>query len=1017
MSDLALVLRPRDGSIEGFVLEANSGEPVAEAEVTAWRLDNQGKRITRSPLSTDENGFFSFQASQGQNHLFRVRHNGRELGTQQDYSAYDYEGSRAFDQTIFFTDRALYRPGQIIQYKGICLHVNQEKDNYEVLARRAVTVALVDPNGKNVAEMRHQCNDYGSFSGSFTAPRDRSLGRYQIQVITGPPGESGFNIEEYKRPKFQVSLDPPKAAAKLNDKVLLAGRALSYTGAAVDGAKVVYRVVREVRWPDWWGWYSWRQTQIQASQETAHGFVTTEADGSFKIQFLAKPDPKVSEQDGASFSFSIYADVTDAAGETRSAQRGVNVGFTALRATLAAAEWQTAEKSVELNIRTTTLDDEPQAAEGSLKIYRLKQPAQVQRPPQAGPGYWGYQTKGEKEDLSNPNNWPLGEVVEERGFATDARGEAAILFKLGVGAYRAMLETQDRFGKKVAARLPLQVLEPADTKLAISIPHLLAAPAWSIEPGAEFAALWGTGYDGGRAFIEIEHRRQMIKRYWTNPGRTQQQIKQAVTEEMRGGFTLHVTRVRENRAYLESRHIEVPWSNKDLEIKWEHFTSKLEPGGKETWTAVIQTRGSKSEARRRPDGKDGAKGLPSPPTHRGGVGEEGQGEAGRSPELAIAEMVASLYDRSLDQFMAHSWPERFSFFRQDYSIARPSFENTAKQFQWIKGQWEQRYQSVDLRHREFPPDLAANYRGYEFQKSELRGLDRQPFGLASTEAARRDMKLGAPVVVTGSRIPSAMEAEAKNGAAYFGADKRDGERGAPLPPQTPDLSQVTARKNLSETAFFFPQLVSDSNGVVRMTFTMPEALTEWKFMGFAHDRACRCGYLEGKTVTAKEVMVEPNPPRFLREGDLIEFTVKVSNQTTNRQTGKVRLTFGKALTGESANGALDLRAVGMRSLSPSEEGRIPDPSAAALAKAGVRERGNRRDSAEPPSDISFEIPAKESRSYSWRIKVPDGAPFLTYKAVAAGGSVSDGEEGFLPVLSRRILVTESIPLPIRGPAT
>ena len=143
-----------------------------------------------------------------------------------------------------------------------------------------------------------------------------------------------------------------------------------------------------------------------------------------------------------------------------------------------------------------------------------------------------------------------------------------------------------------------------------------------------------------------------------------------------------------------------------------------------------------------------------------------------------------------------------SFFRQDYSIARPSFENTAKQFQWIKGQWEQRYQSVDLRHREFPPDLAANYRGYEFQKSELRGLDRQPFGLASTEAARRDMKLGAPVVVTGSRIPSAMEAEAKNGAAYFGADKRDGERGAPLPPQTPDLSQVTARKNLSETAFF-----------------------------------------------------------------------------------------------------------------------------------------------------------------------------------------------------------------------
>ena len=110
----------------------------------------------------------------------------------------------------------------------------------------------------------------------------------------------------------------------------------------------------------------------------------------------------------------------------------------------------------------------------------------------------------------------------------------------------------------------------------------------------------------------------------------------------------------------------------------------------------------------------------------------------------------------------------------------------------------------------------------------------------------------------------------------------------------PDLNQVTARKNLNETAFYFPQLVSDSNGVVRMTFTMPEALTEWKFMGFAHDRNLRSGFLEGKTVTSKDLMVQPNPPRFLREGDLIEFTVKVSNQTTNRQTGKVRLSFDEA---------------------------------------------------------------------------------------------------------------------------
>ena len=125
---------------------------------------------------------------------------------------------------------------------------------------------------------------------------------------------------------------------------------------------------------------------------------------------------------------------------------------------------------------------------------------------------------------------------------------AKLSFKLAAGAYRAVLETQDRFGKKVTGKLPLQVLQPEATKLAIRIPNLLAAPDWELQPGQEFMALWGTGYETGRAFIEIEHRHQMIQRYWTKPGATQQQIKLAVTEAMRGGFFLHVTYVRENRA-------------------------------------------------------------------------------------------------------------------------------------------------------------------------------------------------------------------------------------------------------------------------------------------------------------------------------------------------------------------------------------------------------------------------------------------------------------------------------------
>src|SRR5204863_5439062 len=138
------------------------------------------------------------------------------------------------------------RPGQTIQYKGICLRVEPEKNNYDLLAGQRVTVIFADSNSKEIARLEHRCNDYGSFSGSFTAPRDRLMGTMRIYANAGPSGQATFNVEEYKRPKFQVTLDAPKSAAKLNEKVMLRGKAEGYTGAAIDGARVKYRVVGEV---------------------------------------------------------------------------------------------------------------------------------------------------------------------------------------------------------------------------------------------------------------------------------------------------------------------------------------------------------------------------------------------------------------------------------------------------------------------------------------------------------------------------------------------------------------------------------------------------------------------------------------------------------------------------------------------------------------------------------------------------------------------------------------------------
>ncbi len=962
VSKLALVMRVRqgEGSLEGFVVDANSGDPIQGAEVRAhWRSFNNQRGATQ-PARTNENGYFRFDGAEpNRSYLVHAKYQGQELHTAHDFYLNRWAmPARANTQTIFFTDRSLYRPGQTIQYRGMCISVNQANDNYEVIGKQAVTVVFRDRNNKEVARAQHVTNDYGTFSGSFTAPSGKATGRMTILSEAQPFGAAGISVEEYKRPKFQVTLEKPKEGSKLNGPVTVSGKAMAYTGAAVDGAKVRYRVVREVRYPPWWGWrYWWRPMPQQPAQEIAHGFAVTAPDGSFKVPFVALPDLKVSPKDEPTFRYTVHADVTDSAGETRTGQQTLNVGFTAIKAELSAPPWLTSAKEVEISARTMTLDGEGQAAEGTVKVYRLQQPEQVHRAPLNDLRYYypmpvrrgGRPVKGKAKDaepdLSNPNSWQLGEVAGSHALKTDKAGNAKYKFQLGVGAYRVLLETKDRYGKKVTAELPLQVLDPSAKNLAIKVPNVVASPSWTVEPGRDFQLVWGSGYDKARAFIEVEHRNKILKSFWTEPGRTQVSLKHAVTEAMRGGFTVRVTMVRENRAYLESKHVDVPWTNKDLTVCWEHHTSKLEPGHKETWTAVI---------------------------------------TGPEARKAVAEVVATLYDESLDAYLAHSWMKKLNVFRQDYSNLHSQFENLTAQFQYIQGGWPMQTKDTTWTYRYFPPDIAGNFYGYQYFaegrgpgrfRGGAKGFGGPPPPMAAAGGLRMDRDGGNAL-----REQAAM---ARPGTPADGQRRQLAKESPPTGPggvaqePAPDLSQVSARKHLNETAFFFPHLLSSKDGEVKIQFVMPEALTKWKFMAFAHDKELRSGGLHDSVVTARELMVQPNAPRFLREGDLLEFTVKVTNQSESAQKGTVRLTFADALTGRAVDADL----------------------------------GNTK------NEQLFAIPAKESRSYSWRLKVPDDLGPLTYKAVASTGKLSDGEEGGLPVLSRRILVTESLPLPIRGPAT
>jgi hypothetical protein len=948
VSRLALVTRSGTGNVDGLVTDAESGEPIANAVVTPYRNENNGSYSALPSLTTDTNGWFSLEASASRNVLFHARWQDQEVSNL-DALWMMPRGSNRIPKTQItqlFTDRAIYRPGQILYYKGICLSADPSTNSYQTVANQDVTVAFLDANGKEIARLRHRSNKVGSFSGSFTTPRDRLMGRMRLSVVEGFRGQAWVNVEEYKRPKFQVTFEPPKEEGKLREKTTVQGQAMTYAGAPVDDALVQYRVVREVRMPWWWGWFGGRGsgfTQRSAQQEISHGTVRTSQDGSFSVSFTAQPDGKVPEKDEPTFVFRVHADVTDSAGETRSAEHLLHLGYKTLQARIEAPTWMLDGEPTPLSIRTTDLGDQPLAASGKLTVYSLQPPPQVQRPRllNSNDAMDSEGAEAEKaKDLSDPNNWPLGRAVYTHRFRTDTNGLATTQCRLPAGAHRVVVECTDRFGRPVTSKMPLMVNKPGQKQFGTRVPFHVAIRKETLQPGEDLLAIWGTGYSAGRALVEIEHRSKVIQRYWTTKGITQDSIQFPVSEQHRGGFTLRITQVRENRLLTETKQLSVPWSNKELLLSWEHFTSKMTPGQLETWSLII-----------RPNPTNAANTSKTAPSRTSAV-----------------EMAATLYDASLDAFLPHSWPSGFTFFYRDMAVKQVSAANRASPLDIAVNEWNVPFEPVDWNYRRFPGDLGSmgdspvfltDYRG---AKGAMPAMALAPQKLALAEAAGM-----------GGEARMMMRSAAAPAPASMSMDSAGGEQ-EEKPAPTADIKPAL-RKNLQETAFFYPQLLADSNGVIRMQFTMPEALTEWKFLGFAHDKECRSGLLSGKATTSRDLMVQPNPPRFLREGDVLEFTVKISNQGSEPVKAKATLHFVDPVTQQNLDAALRLER----------------------------------------AEQTIQIAAKSSKSLAWKLTVPDGLTALSYQASASSDKVADGEEGMFPVLPRRILVRESIPLAIRGP--
>lgn len=944
-------------NFELYVLDRNNGQPLKDATVKFYRntYDYKTRKYIRTDLGTavsDASGYVSKKINKpsaqdyyNENFLFDVSYKDDFLPSEQAYYKYYYprnETPSAQKQIHLFTDRSIYRPGQTIYFKGII--TQQTGDEHKILPNEKAAVIFKDVNYQEIKSQEFTSNEFGSFTGTFTAPTAGLLGSMTLETNFG---SVSVQVEEYKRPKFEVTFDPIRKSYNLNDVVTATGKAVSYAGANIDNAEVKYSVRRVAEFPVWC-WWGWCRPWFPPSNEKiiANGLTKTDDNGAFKIDFTAIPDLSISKEFKPYFNYEVTADVVDINGETHSSTTTVRVGYLAIEANLYVDEHIDNTKENKISVSTDNLNGEPEPTDVTIKIYDLIEP---QNPKKAR--LW---EQPDKFSLTKPehdklfpyeiynnedlvNNWPKGNLINTYSFNTGKQTDIKLASNtLPSGAYIIEFACKDKNGnpiefKKTFLSSSLTDKTPNPKSFAyFKLDKTTAKPSETVNYQI------GSSMQNAYAIIETAFKGKILEKKTVRLNNEIKTFSLPVKEEYKGGVEINYVIVSKNRSYTGSQYIAVPYEDKSLKIEWITFRDKLLPNAKEQWKLKI---------------------------------------SGPNKEKVASELLATLYDASLDAFLPHGFNFGLSqpyyngylgsYGADDFGIKNSNLY-TSKGWNPEKEYASHGYDNLNL----FGLSLGG-YNGRLYYSRgggsgkgavmyEMAAAPKMLEDVAVTKSdgsAKEEISKKLQEVVVGSKLPL------KSDEVLDSVSTK--------PTKKPEVSP---RVNLNETAFFLPQLQTDADGNVILNFQMPEALTKWNFLGLAHTKDLQYQYFTKSVVTQKELMVTPNAPRFLREGDKLTLMTKITNLSNKDLSGVAVLTIKDAVTGKEIN---------------------------SLFKNTLAAK-------------NFSVAKGLNTSASWEIEVPSGVDAITYEIVAKAGDFSDGEAAALMVLPNRMMVTETMPLWVRG---
>ena len=786
-------------------------------------------------------------------------------------------------EVSIFTDRGLYRPGQTIFFKGLA-YVKDSNDPHAV-AGQTFTVTLYDANGKELAQKKFTTNDFGSFNGEFSIPKQTLSGVFRLS--TGQMSVY-IHVEEYKRPTFQAYFLPIKGDIAFGDSVTIQGKAATFSGVSLPSGDVTWRITRRP-------FLLWRYFRPSAPTQVAEGSTTLSSDGTFSVSFRPQKEEDTNPYASAYQTYEVSATVTDSKGETQEANYTFSVGESSI-VLFTNLPPQIEKDSVKAVVEARTINGEMVSTSGTFKIVELI---------------------ANRSDKNSGESYKEGKQVASGSFTSGKEISPAIFSQLPSGRYRILVEAKDSQGRQSKNQSDFILYGKNDKRPPVFTHTWLLKEKTTCLPGEEAEIVFGTSDKDAYVLYEWFAGNNRIHHELIKLSDANHRFKIPFKPEYGEGIIVSFTFVKEGELYITQVPVELQLPNRQLTIKPITFRDRLLPGSKESWKFRITDADS---------------------------------------TIVSAEVLASMYDASLDKIIPFNWyfsPQRTIL------LQAPRFSTGAGfQRSYQYDQTEAKYIKVP----QYQYDR-LNWFGL-FNEIVIRG-----YGSSNRAFATGGIMLksaAAPVVAESMNImeDSAVleepSVESTEGEPVFSlSDPFAKESSQPISPE-----QI--RQNFAETAFFYPTLQTNEEGDIFVNFTLPESNTTWKLQLLANTQDLKYGLLTKEVISSKPLMVLPNLPRFVRQGDEVSISTQVINNSKEAVSGRVRIELFDPAT---------------------------DQPIICLSK----------------SQRPFELQPDSIATVSWIIPVPKQISLLGVRILADSEKGSDGEQQIVPVLSNQLLITESTP--------